>query len=215
MARRHIAAEADMPGRRLLNWPNRITLTRVVLVFPFTYCLLNLQQAETAWLRWAAVAMFAVMAFSDLLDGYLARRFHDESPPGKFLDPLADKLLITAALLILCIKGVPATTALPGQTIYLPNWVVLTALGKDLLVCIGFALIFVTTGRVFIHPRMSGKLCTTIQLILVLWLLLQADLPARLHVGRDVLQWASAAIAVIAAADYIRVGLRYVAANAK
>lgn len=205
-----------MPAAYRLNWPNRITLARVLLVFPFTYCLLNLHDPATAWLRWAAVGLFAVSAASDFVDGYLARRLRDESPLGKFLDPLADKLLVTVALLILTIKGVPAAThPLPGTLTYLPNWVVLSALGKDLLVCIGFALVFLTTGRVFIHARMPGKLCTSVQLILVLWVLLEAAMPANLSLIRQSLQLLAAALAMAAAADYLALGLRFVAAHAQ
>ena len=95
-----------MGRTRHLGWPNRITLGRMLLVGPFVVCLLNMDEPGRNWLRWAAVGIFAAMAVSDLLDGYLARRLHDESPLGKFLDPLADKLLITAAVLILGILGV-------------------------------------------------------------------------------------------------------------
>lgn len=119
---------------RYLGWPNRITLARLLLVGPFAVCMLNLDDQGKTWLRWLTIGIFVVMALSDLLDGYLARRLHDESPLGRFLDPLADKLLITSAVLILGAVGIQNP---PGDTTepwLLPNWVVIAAIARDLVV---------------------------------------------------------------------------------
>jgi len=80
-----------------LNWPNRITIGRIVLVVPFVICLLNLNNPEWTGWRYVALVLFSFMAVSDGLDGFLARRLREETPLGRFLDPVADKLLIACA----------------------------------------------------------------------------------------------------------------------
>jgi CDP-diacylglycerol--glycerol-3-phosphate 3-phosphatidyltransferase len=204
-----------VPGAHRLGWPNRITIVRMLLIGPFVVCLLNMNEPGRGWLRWLAVATFALMAFSDFLDGYLARRLHSESPLGKFLDPLADKLFITAAVIILCVSGVQNTSDMEaGGLLKLPNWVAVAAIGKDLIVSIGFVLVYLTTGRVFIRPRLPGKLCTGVQSLLVLVMLVWIDLPGWLSEAPKLLWWLAAILAVVASIDYIVIGNRYVTAVA-
>jgi len=200
-----------------MGWPNRITLGRLLAIGPFVVCLLNLDQADRAWLRWAAVTIFVLMAASDLLDGYLARRLKDESPLGAFLDPLADKLLVTFSVIILSVKGIHVrTTEAADVVLSLPNWVAVAAIGKDLVVSIGFAVIYIITGRVFIQPHRLGKGCTTVQLGLVLCILLWPSLPRQAERLPEVLWYAATALAILAALDYIRVGSRFLStANAE
>jgi len=74
-----------------LNWPNRITIGRIVLVAPMVICMLNLNATWPGW-RYLALGLFSLMAISDALDGFLARRLKEETQLGRFLDPVADKL---------------------------------------------------------------------------------------------------------------------------
>lgn len=78
-----------------LNWPNKITLIRILIIPIFMFFLL----LPNKWGAIAAIAIFAVAALSDAVDGYIARSYNQETTLGKFADPLADKLLITTALL--------------------------------------------------------------------------------------------------------------------
>ena len=197
-----------------LGWPNRITIGRILLIGPFVVCLLNQAEPGKSWLRWAAVGVFALMAISDLLDGFLARRLRDETDLGKFLDPLADKVLITAAVLILTIVGVSAPSEQGPHTRYLPNWVAVAAIGKDLLVSIGFAIIYLITGKPYIEPRLLGKWCTVVQLVLVLAMLVWLELPDRLWNLPVILWWTATVLAVCAALDYLRTGSQHLAHNA-
>ena len=192
-----------------LGWPNRITITRILLIGPFVVCLLNLHEPGWGWLRWLAVVIFALMSISDWLDGFLARRLHDESQLGKFLDPLADKLLVTAAVIILCVRGIHDADS--DRLVGLPNWVAVVAIAKDLIVFIGFVTIRMLTGRTFISPRALGKLTTTFQLCMVLCVLLWLDLPAWLSRLPQVLWWTASAAAALSALDYIRFGARHLA----
>jgi len=185
-----------------LNWPNRITISRILLVAPFVICLLKLNTGWAGW-RYLALTIFVLMAVSDALDGYLARRLKEETPLGRFLDPVGDKLLVTCGVVMLAVEK----TAVPG--FLLPDWVPVIAISKDLLVVIGFALIHATTGQFFVQPRISGKICTTVQLLMIGCLLVAPDLPAGLARGLPVTWWAASGLAVVAVIDYIRVGNRF------
>lgn len=189
-----------------LNWPNRITIARIVLVAPLVICLLHLNDSRHDW-RHIALMLFCLMAFSDALDGFLARRLHAATQIGRFLDPIADKLLITCAVILLSIDA----TAVHGYQ--LPSWVPVIALGKDILTVIGFVLVYMATGRFFVEPRFWGKACTTIQLLMVAYVLLAPDLPDGWNGLLTALAILSSALAVIALADYIRLGNRFVSSR--
>lgn len=192
-----------------LAWPNRVTLTRIVLIAPFVIALMSIQEWPTA--RWIAIGVFFLMAVSDVLDGWLARRLDSETPLGKFLDPLADKLLITCAMVLL---GHHAT-CIPGKAI--PHAVVVVAIGKDLWVIVGFLLVYLATGIILISPRRPGKWSTALQLATVVAVLLWPELNGLSSVlGRlpDVLWWSATAMAMLAALDYYRVGTSFAAESA-
>jgi len=202
-----------VPDSFRLGWPNRITIIRMLLIGPFVVCLLNMNEAGHNELRWGAIIIFALMALSDVLDGYLARRLHSESPLGKFLDPLADKLLIIAAVIILSVVGVKNTSDIDAREhLVLPNWAAVAAIGKDLVVSIGFGLVHLATGRIFIRPRLAGRCCTVVQSALVLSMLLWVDLPAPVKELPRVLWWSATVLAAVASLDYIVLGNRFVAA---
>lgn len=188
-----------------LNWPNRITIVRIALVVPFVICLLNLN--SPVWRGWRAVGLglFFLMTVSDALDGFLARRLREETPLGRFLDPVADKLLIACAVVLLAID----TTAVPNFR--LPSWVPVIALGKDVLTVIGFGLVYATTGEFLVQPRIWGKSCTLVQLLMIAFSLLAPDLPPTLQRVWPGLYWLASGMAIIALVDYVRMGNRFAA----
>ena len=193
-----------------MSWPNRITIARILLIAPFVICLLNVRTMPGA--RWAALAIFVVMALSDAFDGFLARRLGQETPLGRFLDPLADKLLITCTVILL---------ALPNTwmgRVVLPSWVAVIAIGKDLVVLLGFVLIYLSVGKAVIQPRRLGKICTACQLVMVVLVLLSPDRRPDSSLGVEVpgmlmsgVWWTASALAVASALDYVRMGSRFVA----
>lgn len=196
-----------------MGWANRVTIARLLLIAPFVICLLNLNDPGHGYLRYVAIGIFTIMALSDFVDGYLARRFHDESPLGAFLDPLADKLLITLAVIILAVNGV-SDDGSPAHVLKLPNYVAVAAIGKDLLVSIGFAVVYLSTGKVFIQVSRIGKWCTGIELIMLLAMLLWMHLPGPLyHIIRG-LWYAVVFIAAVTTIDYIRIGSRFISESA-
>ena len=187
-----------------LNWPNRITIGRILLVTPLVICLLNLNSGGTAW-RHVAFGLVVVMAVSDALDGFLARRLNEETPLGRFLDPVADKLLIVCAVVLLAIDS----TAVPGFK--LPSWVPVIALGKDVLTLIGFAMVYATTGQYFVRARIWGKACTLVQLVMIAYCLVAPDLAAPLRRAWPGLYGLASALAIIAIVDYLKIGNRFAA----
>ncbi len=193
-----------------LNWPNRFTIARIMLVGPLVICLLNLNAGWAGW-RYVSLGLVSLMAISDALDGFLARRLKEETPLGRFLDPVADKLLIICAVVLLAADS----TSVVGFK--LPNWVPVIAIGKDVLTVIGFVLVYLTTGRFLVQPRTWGKTCTLIQLVMVTYCLVAPDLAPWVPNTRLILSglyWAASAAAVIALADYIRIGNRFAAEQA-
>ena len=104
-----------------LNWPNRISLLRLLLVPPFVVLLMHQRQWPTA--RYIALVIFSAMAFSDLADGLMARRFNAKTRLGAILDPLADKVLIICAAVLLSLPN----SAVEGAK--LADWVVVAIVG--------------------------------------------------------------------------------------
>ncbi|MFA5866167.1 MAG: CDP-alcohol phosphatidyltransferase family protein [Phycisphaerae bacterium] len=207
-----------MSREKLLTWPNRLTMLRIILVGPFVVALLNLHSTEWywPWSRYFAVVIFLMTILSDGLDGYLARRWHQETPLGKFLDPVADKLLITCGVILLGIENMCAHGAFE-VCFKFPNWVVVAAIGKDLFVTIGFLLIFIVSGKIFINPTWSGKTTTITQMVMILITLLAPDIVsmgdygAKLALYLTRALWAvTAAMALVTCWDYFRRGMRFV-----
>ena len=187
-----------------ISWPNRITLARILLVGPFVVALLHLQDwGEPA--RWGALAIFAVMAISDGLDGFLARRLNEESAVGRFLDPLADKILIFCSVILLANEGTHVTGAL------LPAWVAVVVVGKDLIIVLGFCIIYLGTARTYVEPQATGKWCTLLQLLMVIAVLLSPSLPKPLRLAPTVLWWCASAMALVTIVHYYRMGRQFIA----
>ncbi|MDP9033620.1 MAG: CDP-diacylglycerol--glycerol-3-phosphate 3-phosphatidyltransferase [Myxococcota bacterium] len=152
-------AAAAKPRRRTLaedalNAPNLVTMGRVVLI-PFFVWLLDVPTPERG--LWACI-VFTVAALSDVLDGYLARRLNVVSVLGKFLDPLADKLIVMAALVWL----VPLGRVAP--------WVVVVLLGREISVT-GLRSVAASEG-VVISAGNEGKVKTALQMIGIVALIL-------------------------------------------
>jgi len=196
---------------RALNWPNRITLLRFALLPPFIVLLLR-QPGENAS-RFAALGIFLLMAMSDFLDGVLARRLRARTRLGAILDPLADKLMIISAAVLLSLPEY----APPGAR--LPDWVVVAIVGKDLWVIVGFVVVYFVTDRFRVRPSFFGKACTVGQVIMVVSVLSAPEVN-QLSSGvgswaASVAGWAVAALCALAIISYTRMGLGFVIEEAK
>lgn len=195
-----------------LNWANRITILRMLLIIPFVSCVLKindpvLNEMMPNFMRYISVFVFLVMAVSDGIDGYLARRRGQTTKLGSFLDPTADKLLVTCACLLL-------TSHRAGiEGFLLPPTVVVLIVGKDLFLLIGFIIIYFITFQVRIVPVFVGKVATFLQLSMVAAVLLAPEfssfIPGWIWFLR-VLWWSAAGTAILATLVYIRNGSRYI-----
>ena len=156
--------------------------------------------------RWWAVGIFGVMALTDKLDGYLARRLNQTSKLGTILDPVADKLLIASSVVLLSFDWAA------GADYRIPLAVVAAVYGKDLIVAIGTVVILASVGKVSVAPRILGKLGTFFQLLLVMLTLVAPDLdrfrPGSARLVLAALWWVVSAVSIASAIDYLVVGLR-------
>ena len=195
-----------------LNWANRITILRILLIIPFVSCMLKINDAALSdairnTMRYVSIAIFLIMAGSDGLDGFLARRKGQVTKFGTFLDPTADKLLITCACLLL------ASQRAGVDGFLLPPTVVVLIIGKDLFLLIGFVIVYFITWQVRIVPALIGKIATGLQLSMVAAILLAPEIsrfvPGWIWFLR-VLWWSAAGTAILGTLIYIRNGSRYI-----
>ncbi|MHC4474340.1 MAG: CDP-alcohol phosphatidyltransferase family protein [Planctomycetota bacterium] len=195
-----------------LSWANRITILRIFLIVPFVSCMLKINDAKLnetyqVAMRYGAIGIYLVMAISDGLDGYFARRKKQITKLGAFLDPIADKLLITSACLLLAsqrgqVEGFP-----------LPPTVVVLIIGKDLFLLIGFAVVYLITSETHIAPVLIGKIATALQLSMVAAILIAPEVSRFFDdwiCFLRVLWWSAAGAAILATLVYIRNGSRYI-----
>jgi CDP-diacylglycerol--glycerol-3-phosphate 3-phosphatidyltransferase len=153
---------------------NKITILRILLIPFFVVELIYYVRTGNEACRLAALLSFAVAAILDGVDGYIARRYHQISELGKILDPLADKLLLVSGIITLSFDHAPYL----GQ---IPLWLTGTILGRDLLIGIGAVVVRLVVGRITVHPRLTGKIATVFQMVVVLWILLRWDLTFHGH----------------------------------
>ena len=142
-----------------MNTPNKLTMLRVILIPFFVVFLLG---NFGTWSKWVALAIFIVASLTDMLDGYLARRDNLVTNFGKFMDPLADKLLVCSALI--CFVELDK----------LPAWMVIIIIAREFIIS-GFRLVASDNGIV-IAASWWGKSKTISQMIMII--LLIADIPA-------------------------------------
>jgi len=196
-----------------LSWANRMTILRILLVVPFVICMLKinspeLDRAVQNLIRYASFGVFFVMAVSDGLDGYLARTKKQITKLGIFLDPVADKLLITSACLLLS-----SQRGKVADEFLLPPTVVVLIIGKDLLLVIGFVIVYFLTSQLLVAPVLIGKIANTLQLVMVGAILLAPEIsgaiPGWIWFLRT-LWWSAAGTAILATLIYIRNGTRYI-----
>lgn len=145
---------------------NKVTVLRILLVPFFVVQVLYYERTGEEWHRLAAILSFAFAAITDAYDGYLARRYNQRSELGALLDPVADKLLLVSALVLLTFDKRPH---LPN----LPLWLAGTVIGRDTIQAIGFSVLHYTLGKVPVRPRLVGKAATVLQMVTVSWALLK------------------------------------------
>jgi len=180
---------------RKINLPTRITLGRVLLVPLFVVLALWQFPGHDIW----AALVFAAAVASDVLDGRLARRRNQVTTLGKFLDPLADKLLVCSAYIALLPLG------------RLPAWMVIVIVCREFIVS-GVRILAADAG-VVIAASPLGKLKTTLQALSIVMLLLAtlAFWPQPLyHILSQVVLWLALLATVVSGADYTKSGVKFI-----
>ena len=151
---------------RIITVPNLLTVFRMALI-PVFVSLLFYQKFMLA------LAAFVLAGITDGLDGLLARRFHQQSPLGRILDPVADKMMLVTSFVVLSMRGVfpaPIPKHLP-----VPFWVTITVLSRDVFILVGAAAINMVTGFRGFQPSSLGKISTTVQIVAVAAVIVAAE----------------------------------------
>ena len=179
-----------------MNLPNKLTVFRVILIVPFVLLLLG-GYAEWGWLSvilggamaytdYIALVIFIIASLTDLLDGKIARKYNLVTNFGKFMDPLADKLLVCAALICLIEMG------------RIPSWIVIIIISREFIIS-GFRLV-ASDNNVVIAASYWGKFKTTFQMVMVCLMLV--NIPA-LELVTQIIMWIATALTLISLVDYV------------
>lgn len=169
-----------------MNLPNKLTLFRVILIPFFVFFLLA--PYFTGYGNYVAVAIFIVASFTDFLDGKIARKYNLVTNFGKFMDPLADKLLVCSALICLI------------ELSLISSWIVIIIIAREFIIS-GFRLVASDNG-VVIAASYWGKFKTVSQMIMVIVLLLNIQNQVFNVIG-IILTYLSLVLTVVSLIDYI------------
>ncbi len=169
-----------------MNLPNKLTIFRVILI-PFFLLFLYTDFWGNAN-SYVAIAIFIIASLTDLLDGKIARKYNLVTNFGKFMDPLADKLLVCSAMIALVDLG------------KLQGWIVIIIIAREFIIS-GFRLIASDNG-VVIAASYWGKFKTTFQMIMIILLTLDLQLPY-MTVVNNVIVYIALALTIISLLDYI------------
>jgi CDP-diacylglycerol--glycerol-3-phosphate 3-phosphatidyltransferase len=171
-----------------MNLPNKLTLFRVILIIPFVILLLGGHeiQAISGYSDYIALVIFIIASLTDLLDGKIARKYNLVTNFGKFMDPLADKLLVCSALICLI------------ELDRIPAWIVIIIISREFIIS-GFRLI-AADNRIVIAASYWGKFKTTFQMIMVC--LMIANIEALLLITQIVM-WIALILTVVSLIDYL------------
>lgn len=168
-----------------MNTPNKLTVMRMIMV-PFLVLFMLTGWGGNAN-RWICLAIFAVASVTDWFDGYLARKYNLVTNFGKFMDPLADKLLVCSAMICLI------------EMERLAAWIVIVIIAREFIIS-GFRLIAVENG-VVIAANYWGKFKTVSQMIMIILLIL--NFGGFMSVLAEIFVWISVALTLISLATYI------------
>lgn len=167
-----------------MNLPNKLTTMRMCMI-PFFVLFMECNIFGGAD-KYVAAAIFIIASITDMLDGKIARKYHLVTNFGKFMDPMADKLLVCSALICL--------------TTIIPKWIVIVIISRELIIS-GFRTIAADNG-VVIAASYWGKIKTVCQMVMIIWLIFDLKIPFYGVIGQ-VLIYVSLILTVISLADYI------------
>lgn len=166
--------------------PNILTLSRILLTPVLMWFLVNRKLNQ-------ALVVFVIAGLTDVLDGFIARLFHQKSRFGAILDPLADKFLLVSSFLIL------------GRLGFIPLWLVAVVVLRDVVIVAGTSVLYLARVRVEIRPTVLGKLTTLMQLLTVLLALSSSLFPVA--PWDSLVAGTTACFSVASGVDYVRKGI--------
>ena len=175
-----------------MNTPNKLTIARIIMI-PFFVAFLMYDITGSAD-KWIALTLFVVASLTDLLDGYLARKYHLVTNFGKFMDPLADKMLVSSAFICLVAQNKIAA------------WIVIVIIAREFVIS-GFRLVASDSG-VVIAASYWGKFKTNFQMfaIILLMLNLGENFPAYaggIHIVEQILVYIALILTIVSLVDYL------------
>lgn len=166
-----------------MNLPNKLTVLRVILIIPFVILMLT---EMVPYSKWIALVIFCIASLTDLLDGMIARKYNLVTNFGKFMDPLADKLLVCAAMICLLDMGI------------LPAWAVIIIISREFVIS-GFRLIASDNG-VVIAASYWGKFKTVFQMAMIIMMIANIEI---LAVVTTIVMYVAVALTIISLVDYL------------
>ncbi|MBF0387155.1 MAG: CDP-diacylglycerol--glycerol-3-phosphate 3-phosphatidyltransferase [Candidatus Omnitrophica bacterium] len=178
-----------------LTLANKITIGRIVLIPVFIAVMLS-YSPERAYLLWWALGIYILAEITDIIDGYIARRYYQKTKAGSILDPLADKFLLISALIVMYAQGARFDWA-----VQFPLWLVVTFVARDVILILGGLLIELKSRPIEIRPNLWGKLTAFLQVVCVVAVFLQ------FHMAY-IIWWLAVAAAVISGLIYMKEGIK-------
>ena len=187
-----------------MNLPNKLTIFRMILIVPFVILLLGgfhewgwftaIFGGALKYVDFIALAIFIIASLTDLVDGKIARKYNLVTNFGKFMDPIADKLLVCSAMICLVEMG------------RIPAWIVIIIIAREFIIN-GFRLVASDKG-VVIAANYWGKFKTTFQMIMVCLMIANNEVipePVRggYQILTDIIMWVALALTVISLIDYV------------
>ncbi len=186
-----------------VNLANQLTFLRLVAA-PFLILAILKARFDVA------LALFGAAAVTDLLDGLTARLFRQETSLGAYLDPAADKILATAAFLLL--TDYPSLFQSIPMTARIPVWLTVLTISRDLFIVAVALMVYLAYGRTSFRPTIWGKLTTVAESLCVGLFLLFNQL-GRKHFVLKLVVWATLGLILISGFDYLRRTVRRVRAE--
>ena len=189
-------------GQMMINLPNLLTLSRIFVIVP----IVGLFWVDGGWPRWATLGLYAAACITDFFDGYLARARGEISRFGRFLDPVADKLLIASVILMLCAFDHITGFSILAAMVILCREILVSGLRE-----------FLASLRTSLPVSSLAKWKTTIQMFALGFLIVGFEAPSWIPAAviGEIGLWAAAALTLITGYDYLAIGVRHMSDNSE
>lgn len=183
-------------NHQIFTLPNKISLSRICFIPLLVFCILQVQHNN--YYRYACLFIMLIIGLSDVMDGYLARKRNEITELGKYIDPVADKLVLMVACVILSSVHIWPEPRFP-------KWIPALIVGRDLLLILGTVTVLIITGRIECRPIILGKLSTFLQTSAIMSVLIGNHVPIQ---ALTAIWWTTAAFTAVSGIFYLYRGAR-------